>query len=60
MIVAYFWSIKPSRLPVAIKAMGFDHFSLFRDKNVSKSQKHSQSVLIDASGMNSFITRDSA
>lgn len=35
MIVAYFWSIKPSRLPVAIKAMGFDRFSLFRDKNVS-------------------------
>jgi len=35
MIVAYFWRIKPSRLPFAIKAMGFDRFWLFRDKNVS-------------------------
>ncbi len=35
MIVAYFWRIKPSRLPFAIKAMGFDRFSLLRDKNVS-------------------------
>ncbi len=35
MIVAYFWRIKPSRVPFAIKAMGFDRFSLMRDKNVS-------------------------
>ena len=35
MIVAYFWRIKPSRVPFAIKAMGFDRISLFRDKNVS-------------------------
>ena len=35
MIVAYFWSIKPSKIPFAIKAMGFDRFSFFRDKNVS-------------------------
>ena len=35
MIVAYFWKIKPAKLPFAITAMGFDRFSLFRDKNVS-------------------------
>ena len=35
MIVAYFWRIKPSQVPFAIKAMGFDRFSLMRDKNVS-------------------------
>jgi hypothetical protein len=35
MIVAYFWKIKPSKLPFAIKAMGFDRFSLWADKNVS-------------------------
>ncbi len=35
MIVAYFWRIKSSRVPFAIKAMGFDRFSLMRDKNVS-------------------------
>ena len=35
MIVAYFWRIKPSRLPFAIMAMGFDRIWLFRDKNVS-------------------------
>ena len=35
MIVAYFWKIKPAKLPFAIMAMGFDRFSLLRDKNVS-------------------------
>jgi hypothetical protein len=35
LIVAYFWRIKPSQVPFAIKAMGFDRFSLMRDKNVS-------------------------
>ena len=35
MIVAYFWSIKPSRIPRAIHAMGFDRFRLILDKNVS-------------------------
>jgi hypothetical protein len=35
MIVAYFWKIKPAKLPFAITAMGFDRFSLLRDKNVS-------------------------
>ena len=35
MIVAYFWTIKPSRLANAIFAMGFDRFLLMADKNVS-------------------------
>jgi hypothetical protein len=35
MIVAYFWTIKPSRFPRAIHAMGFDRFHLMLDKNVS-------------------------
>jgi len=35
MIVAYFWTIKPSRFPRAIHAMGFDRFRLMLDKNVS-------------------------
>ena len=35
MIVAYFWTIKPSRFPQAIYAMGFDRFRLMLDKNVS-------------------------
>ena len=35
MIVAYFWSIKPSRFLNAIHAMGFDRFRLILDKNVS-------------------------
>ena len=35
MIVAYFWTIKPSRFLNAIHAMGFDRFRLFLDKNVS-------------------------
>jgi hypothetical protein len=35
LIVAYFWRIKPSQVPFAIKAMGLDRFSLMRDKNVS-------------------------
>jgi hypothetical protein len=35
MIVAYFWSIKPSRMVNAIVAMGFDRFLLMADKNVS-------------------------
>jgi len=35
MIVAYFWTIKPSRFPRAIHAMGFDRFRLKLDKNVS-------------------------
>ena len=35
MIVAYFWKIKPAKLPFAITAMGFDRFSLWADKNVS-------------------------
>ena len=35
MIVAYFWTIKPSRIPSAILAMGFDRFFLISDKNVS-------------------------
>ncbi len=35
MIVAYFWKIKPTKLPFAIMAMGFDRFSLLRDNNVS-------------------------
>ena len=35
MIVAYFWTIKPSRIANAIMAMGFDHFFLRADKNVS-------------------------
>jgi hypothetical protein len=34
MIVAYFWTIKPSRFPRAIHAMGFDRFRLMLDKNV--------------------------
>ena len=35
MIVAYFWKIKPVKLPFAITAMGFDRFFLMADKNVS-------------------------
>ena len=35
MIVAYFWTIKPSRLPLAIFAMGFNRFNFMADKNVS-------------------------
>ena len=35
MIVAYFWTIKQSRFPRAIHAMGFDRFRLMLDKNVS-------------------------
>ena len=35
MIVAYFWTIEPSRFPRAIHAMGFDRFRLMLDKNVS-------------------------
>jgi hypothetical protein len=35
MIVAYFWTIKPSRVVNAIFAMGFDRFFLMPDKNVS-------------------------
>ena len=35
MIVAYFWTIKPSRFFRAIHAMGFDRFRLMLDKNVS-------------------------
>jgi len=35
MIVTYFWTIKPSRFPRAIHAMGFDRFRLMLDKNVS-------------------------
>ena len=34
MIVAYFWTIKPSRIANAIYAMGFDRFFLMADKNV--------------------------
>ena len=35
MIVAYFWTIKPSRFLNAIHAMGFDRFRLILDNNVS-------------------------
>ena len=35
MIVAYFWTIKPSRIANAIFAMGFDRFFLMADKNVT-------------------------
>jgi len=35
MIVAYFWTIKPSRIPFAIYAMGFNRFQFSRDKNVA-------------------------
>lgn len=35
MIVAYFWTIKPSHFPRAIHAMGFDRFRLMLDKNVT-------------------------
>lgn len=35
MIVAYFWTIKPTRVVNAIVAMGFDRFFLMSDKNVS-------------------------
>ena len=35
MIIAYFWTIKPSRFLNAIHAMGFDRFRLILDKNVS-------------------------
>lgn len=34
MIVAYFWTIKPSRIPFALVAMGMDRFVLRRSKNV--------------------------
>jgi hypothetical protein len=34
MIVAYFWTIKPSAIPFAILAMALDRFSLIRSKNV--------------------------
>ena len=34
MIVAYFWTIKPSRIPFALIAMGMDRFVLRRSKNV--------------------------
>ena len=35
MIVAYFWTIKPSHIANAIVAMGFDRFFLRADRNVS-------------------------
>lgn len=35
MIVAYFWTIRPSRVVNAFFAMGFDRFFLKSDKNVS-------------------------
>jgi hypothetical protein len=35
MIVAYFWTIKPSRVVNAFFAMGFDRFFLKSDENVS-------------------------
>ena len=35
MIVAYFWTIKPSRVVNAIVAMWFDRFFLMADKNVT-------------------------
>jgi hypothetical protein len=35
MIVAYFWTIKPSRFLQAIHAIGFDRFRLILDKNLS-------------------------
>ena len=34
MIVAYFWTIKPSRIPFALVAMGMDRFVLRRSKYV--------------------------
>ena len=34
MIVVYFWTIKPSRIPFALVAMGMDRFVLRRSKNV--------------------------
>jgi len=34
MIVAYLWTIKPSRIPFALVAMGMDRFVLRRSKNV--------------------------
>ena len=34
MIVVYFWTIKPSRIPFALIAMGMDRFVLRRSKNV--------------------------
>lgn len=34
MIVAYFWTITPSRIPFALVAMGMDRFVLRRSKNV--------------------------
>ena len=34
MIVAYFWTIKPSSIPFALLAMALDRFSLWRSPNV--------------------------
>jgi len=34
MVVAYFWRIKPSRIPFALLSMAFNRLLLFRDKNV--------------------------
>jgi hypothetical protein len=34
MIVAYFWTITPSRIPFALVAMGMDRFVLRRSRNV--------------------------
>ena len=34
MIVVYFWTIKPSRIPFVLIAMGMDRFVLRRSKNV--------------------------
>jgi len=33
-VVAYFWTIKPSSIPFALLAMAFDRFSLWRSPNV--------------------------
>lgn len=35
MIVAYFWTIKPTRVPFAIFAMGFNRLRFMKDENVS-------------------------
>ena len=34
MVVAYFWRIKPSRIPFALLSMAFNRLLLFWDKNV--------------------------
>jgi hypothetical protein len=34
MVVAYFWRIKPSRIPFALISMALNRFFLFQDKNV--------------------------